>query len=93
MQRTDRITPSQVRAARALLGWSQETLADRCGISRRTVINIENDQVRAWDDSQLLIRTAMEGAGVIFLREGGLAGVVAPENPGATPLRVDGPTI
>lgn len=79
MRRADRITASQVRAARALLGWSQERLADRSGVSRRTITHIENNQVVAVDDSQFLLRKAFEEAGVIFLREGGLSGVVAPD--------------
>ena len=33
--------PGQVRAARALLGWSQEELARKAGMSPRTILNLE----------------------------------------------------
>jgi len=34
---------SQIRAARARLGWSQEQLAERAGVSPRTVKRAENE--------------------------------------------------
>jgi transcriptional regulator with XRE-family HTH domain len=36
------ITTDQIRAARALLNWSQEELAQRSGLARPTIVNIEN---------------------------------------------------
>lgn len=48
------LTPAQCRAARALLGWTQATLADRAGIARRTVAHFEVGR-RA-----LLVRTRRE---------------------------------
>jgi transcriptional regulator with XRE-family HTH domain len=35
------LTPTLIRAARALLGYDQETLADKIGISRKTLALIE----------------------------------------------------
>lgn len=35
------ITPRQISAARALLGWSQQQLSDSAGISRATLMRIE----------------------------------------------------
>ena len=35
------ISASQIRAARALLGWSGEDLAERCGISLKTLRRYE----------------------------------------------------
>lgn len=89
MRRADRISSSQVRAARGLLGWSQETLAERSGLSRRTITHIENDQITALDDSHYLLRRAFERAGVIFIREGKLSGAVIDEEAPVGPL--DGP--
>ena len=39
---TDKATAEQVRAARAALGWSIESLAERSGISVRTIIRYED---------------------------------------------------
>lgn len=91
MRRADRISPGQVRAARGLLGWSQETLAERSGLSRRTITHLENDQLKAQDDSHYLLRRAFENAGVIFVREGKLSGVVFNEDAlGGSPGPLDG---
>ena len=35
------LTPAQLRAARALLGWSREDLADKSGVGAETVKNLE----------------------------------------------------
>lgn len=48
------VSPAQCRAARALLGWSQATLADQAGVARRTVAHFEVGR-RA-----LLLRTRRE---------------------------------
>lgn len=59
---------AQLRAARALVGWSQAELADRAGASRRAVIMAEEGTggprvCRA-------VRAALEAAGVEFLSPG-----------------------
>jgi transcriptional regulator with XRE-family HTH domain len=36
--------PGQVRAARALLGWSQEELASKAGMSPRTILQLEKGE-------------------------------------------------
>lgn len=38
------ITPSQCRAARALLNWSQPTLAEKCNLHVQTISNFEKDK-------------------------------------------------
>ena len=32
------ITPAQIRAAQALIGWSQDQLADRSGVSKSMIV-------------------------------------------------------
>ncbi|MER2519936.1 MAG: helix-turn-helix transcriptional regulator [Bdellovibrionales bacterium] len=41
------ITPRQIRAARALLGWDSADLAEKAGLTRATLSNIENGLVQA----------------------------------------------
>ena len=63
------LTPAQLRAARALLGWSREDLAAHSGVGVNTTKDFEiNDSnpkletVRKW-------KRALEQAGVVFLDE------------------------
>src|SRR5712692_4587751 len=67
------ITPSQLRAARALLDWSQEQLAEAANISLSTVRDYEKE--RRGDivvvGGLKAIRQALENQGVDFLRSAG----------------------
>ncbi|MCQ0986501.1 helix-turn-helix domain-containing protein [Jiella sp. LLJ827] len=68
----------QVKAARALLGWSQNDLADRSGVSRPTVKRLEasDGELGGRATTSDAIRSALEAAGVEFIAEnGGGAGV------------------
>jgi len=61
------LTPAQLRAARALVGWSREKLAEKAGVAAETVKRFEfrgsNPKlgtVNKW-------RRALEAAGVEFI--------------------------
>lgn len=72
------ITIRQVKAARALLAWSQEDLAASSGVSVPTVKRLEAQDglVGGRADTADKIRSALETAGVEFIAEnGGGAGV------------------
>ncbi|MBB3772043.1 transcriptional regulator with XRE-family HTH domain [Angulomicrobium tetraedrale] len=60
---------SQVRAARALLGWSQDDLAKAAGVSGPTVKRIEPGEgmLRTSDEIVSKIRRAIEAAGIEFI--------------------------
>lgn len=65
-------SPAQIRAARALLGWSQSDLADAAGISIPTVQRAEGKaEIKAAADSVKSITTALKKAGVLFIEENG----------------------
>lgn len=70
-------TPEQIRAARALLGWSQPQVAKDAGVSAMTVKRAEGSgKPPASADAVAAIRAALEVAGVEFIAEnGGGAGV------------------
>jgi transcriptional regulator with XRE-family HTH domain len=68
------LTPQQCRAARGLLGWTQEELAARAGVSRGTVRGFENGRHELLRGSATVIRGALEAAGVILLDADGEAG-------------------
>jgi transcriptional regulator with XRE-family HTH domain len=62
-----RLTPQQCRAARGLLDWTQEELAERAKVSRSTVRGFENGQHELHRGSAAVIRGALEAAGVILI--------------------------
>ena len=55
---------AQVRAARALLGWSQGDLAERAGISKQSVNRIESGNMDARMSTVSAPGEAFRGAGV-----------------------------
>jgi transcriptional regulator with XRE-family HTH domain len=70
---TSLITTGQVKAARALLGWSQADLARRSGISEPTIARLEalKGELGGREGTAGRIRTALETAGVEFIHENG----------------------
>lgn len=63
----------QVKAARALLGWSQNDLADRSGVSRPTIKRLEADDGELGGRATTAdsLRFALETAGIEFIAENG----------------------
>jgi transcriptional regulator with XRE-family HTH domain len=62
------ISNLQIRAARALLGWSQTKLAEEAGLSVITVKRLEasDEQFQARFDTVMKVKDAVERAGVVF---------------------------
>jgi transcriptional regulator with XRE-family HTH domain len=73
------ISNLQIRAARALLGWSQQRLAEAAGVSAITVKRLEgsNETFQARFETVMKVKSAVEGAGVVFGGEGGYAHAVS----------------
>lgn len=65
------ITSTQLRAARALLGWDQKQLAEFSGLSLPTIQRMENSDelVRGNIDSLTKILTTLEEAGIELIGE------------------------
>lgn len=64
------LTPGQIRAARALLGWKQTDLATASGVSEISIKNIERGVTDPRASTLRAIQSAFEEAGVIFLDPG-----------------------
>jgi transcriptional regulator with XRE-family HTH domain len=62
----------QIRAARALLGWQINELAERAGLTRRTLWNIEADRHKPTADTMQRIERCFTHAGVEFTDQDGL---------------------
>jgi transcriptional regulator with XRE-family HTH domain len=70
------IRPSQVRAARALIGWTRENLAEVSNTTTRNLARIEAGETQPRLKTLAAVRAALETAGVEFIPEnGGGAGV------------------
>ena len=63
----------QVKAARAMLDWSQEDLAKRSDVSYPTIARLESGDgdLGGRADTSGKIQNALEAAGVIFVEENG----------------------
>ena len=67
------ITREQIKAARAMLDWTQKELATRCdGVSEPTIKLIENGRVNSSAETLTIIRETFEDAGIEFLPQQGL---------------------
>ncbi len=69
-----KVSIRQVKAARALLGWSQQDLADASGVSLPTLKRLEaqeGPQIGGRDTTGEKLRLALSEAGIIFLQENG----------------------
>jgi transcriptional regulator with XRE-family HTH domain len=65
------ITPAQCRAARGLLDWTQQMLADRAGVGIVTVRQVEAGMSEPRKATLEVIRRALEAGGVEFIEENG----------------------
>lgn len=73
MSSIPKVSIRQVKAARALLAWSQSDLARASGISEPTIKRLESQDgdLGGRQDTAAAIRAALESAGVIFVAENG----------------------
>lgn len=91
-QDTPNLTPQQSRAARALLAWSQQDLAQKAGVATSTVADFERGRRTPVPNNADAMRTALEGAGIHFPPGGAVAGPKPPilgsrDVAGGVPLR------
>lgn len=65
------ITPAQCRAARGLINWSQQQLADAARVGVVTVRQFETGASQPRNATLDVLQRALEAAGVIFVAENG----------------------
>ena len=65
------ITGAQCRAARGLLGWSQQMLADRSGVGIMTIHQLEKEGSQPRRATLDVVRRAFEAANIEFIDENG----------------------
>jgi transcriptional regulator with XRE-family HTH domain len=66
--------PTQCRAARALLGWSQAELAERAGVAKQTLADFERGARSPYPRTLADIKKVLEAEGIEFMN-GGAPGV------------------
>lgn len=73
----ENISIRQVKAARALLGWSQLALAQASGVSYPTIARLEqaNGELGGRKSTVNAIRSAFDDAGIIFIETNGGRGI------------------
>jgi transcriptional regulator with XRE-family HTH domain len=85
------LTPAQVRAARALLAWSQQELSKHAQVGASTVADFERGHRTPIANNADAIRAALENAGISFLSGGAVIGpppsVVRAAREGGSPIR------
>jgi transcriptional regulator with XRE-family HTH domain len=64
------ISGGQIRAARGLLGWSQERLCAAAGVSKRALGRLESGAGDTRRSTIVSVQGALERAGVEFLASG-----------------------
>lgn len=63
------ITGRQIQAARALLGWSQQKLADHAKVSRNALERMENGRVVPLASTLGAVWQTLERAGIEFISD------------------------
>lgn len=77
------ITARQTRAARALLGWTQEALAERALVSLTALKRLESaNGLQVYESTADRVRRALEGAGIVFLNSDQGEGVMIVQRKG-----------
>jgi predicted transcriptional regulator len=68
-----KVSIRQIKAARALLAWSQEELAVAADVSIPTIKRLEAQEglIGGRDETGAKIRMALESAGIVFIDENG----------------------
>ncbi|MCG8504303.1 MAG: helix-turn-helix domain-containing protein [Sphingomonadales bacterium] len=64
------LTTAQCRAARALLKWNQQDLADRSEVAVSTIKKFETETTAPHNSTLKLLRQTFEAQGIEFIDEG-----------------------
>lgn len=84
------MTPAQCRAARALLDWSQQQLADVARVGVVTVRQLEAGASQPRNATLDVLKRALEEAGVIFVEANGEGPGVRLKRGSSSPIESEG---
>ncbi len=84
------ITGKQIRAARALLEWSQQKLGEEASLSQSPIASMEKDVKKSRESTVRLVIKTLEEAGIEFInRPDGMIGVLLLPNSSALDEQID----
>jgi DNA-binding XRE family transcriptional regulator len=63
---------AQVRAARAILGWSQSYLAQGVGVNKSTIVDLESNKRAIHEATRYMVLHELVAAGINFTDDGGV---------------------
>jgi len=66
-----RLTSAQIRMARAAINWTVRDLAEKSGLHRNTISNIESGRYLGDDQTLDAIKATFKKAGIDFIDENG----------------------
>ena len=72
--RTDMLTPQQLRAGRAFLGWTREEMSEKSGVPAITIKQFESGKTDPRLTTVHKLRRALERAGLIIIDQDDEAG-------------------
>lgn len=62
-----RVTPAQLRAARAILGWTREATAKACRVGVNTIARLEQGERMPGERTLVGIKGTLQEHGIVFL--------------------------
>ena len=62
--------PTQSRAARGLLNWTQADLKERSGVAKKTIVDFERGLTKPYRRTLDAMIAAFEAAGIEFIKRG-----------------------
>ena len=74
------ITSCQGRAARALLGWTQEMLADKALVALTALKRLESDPLKVREETRHRVHRTLRAAGIAFVSRDDEEGVILRRN-------------
>lgn len=77
------VSPRQIRAGRALLGWTQQTLADKALVAVNSVRAVERGLDYPKPETVTAIRATLAKSGIVFLSDGDMGEGVRLAKPGS----------
>ncbi|MFJ1292609.1 helix-turn-helix domain-containing protein [Paracoccus yeei] len=66
------MTPAQCRAARAMIGLSQDELAEKSQVAKRTIASYENETRIPYPRTLSALQSALEAEGIVISDDGGI---------------------
>ena len=65
----------QIKAARIMIGWSQDRLASEAGLTRQTILALETGRTKVSKESREAVLKVLDEYGITFYNQTGIMSV------------------